>query len=212
VAGPETTSGSFFVFDTRRLRPSGLAGELVVALEEETDVTATDLERQFARTPYAVSFTTGREELTLVVLHVIWGDNEAERVPEPREIAAWLADWPRREEMWSKNLVALGDFNVDRGPLYDALTATGLTTPAELNNVPRTIFESPTKTHFYDQIAWFAENGNRSVLSLGFLSAGTSTLSPCSTAASPRISSRGRSLTITRSGSSSRFGRQFRDS
>ena len=48
-----------FVFDTRRLRPSGLAGELVVALEEETDVTATDLARQFARTPYAVSFDDG---------------------------------------------------------------------------------------------------------------------------------------------------------
>jgi hypothetical protein len=85
-----------FLFDTRRLRPSGLAGELVVALEEETDVTASDLQRQFARTPYAVSFTTGRDELTLVVLHVLWGKNEAERVPELREIATWLADWPRR--------------------------------------------------------------------------------------------------------------------
>ena len=40
-----------FVFDTRRLKPSGLAGELVVAIEEETDVTATGLDRQFARTP-----------------------------------------------------------------------------------------------------------------------------------------------------------------
>ena len=31
-------------------------------------------------------------------------------------------------ETWSKNLIALGDFNVNKGPLYDALTATGLTT------------------------------------------------------------------------------------
>jgi endonuclease/exonuclease/phosphatase family metal-dependent hydrolase len=162
-----------FLFDTRRLRPSGLAGELVVALEEETDLTASDLQSQFARTPYAVSFTTGREELTLVVLHVLWGKNEAERVPELREIASWLADWPRREETWSKNLIALGDFNVNKGPLYDALTATGLTTPSELDAVPRTIFDSSEKQHFYDQIAWFAENGNRSVLSLGFLSAGS---------------------------------------
>jgi endonuclease/exonuclease/phosphatase family metal-dependent hydrolase len=162
-----------FVFDTRRLRASGLAGELVVALEEETDVTASGLERQFARTPYAVSFTTGREELTLVVLHVLWGKNEAERVPELREIAAWLADWPRREETWSKNLIALGDFNVNKGPLYDALTETGLTTPEALDNVPRTIFDSPGKQHFYDQIAWFAGDRNRSVLSLDFLSAGS---------------------------------------
>jgi hypothetical protein len=48
-----------FVFDTRRLKPSGLAGELVVAIEEETDVTAISLDRQFARTPYAVSFEAG---------------------------------------------------------------------------------------------------------------------------------------------------------
>jgi endonuclease/exonuclease/phosphatase family metal-dependent hydrolase len=162
-----------FVFDTRRLRPSGLAGELVVALEEDTDVTASGLERQFARTPYAVSFTTGREEVTLVVLHVLWGKNEAERVPELREIARWLADWPNRDETWSKNLIALGDFNVNLGPLYDALTETGLTTPEALNDVPRTIFDSSEKQHFYDQIAWFAENGNRSVLSLDFLSAGS---------------------------------------
>jgi hypothetical protein len=65
------------------------------------------------------------------------------------------------------------DFNVNKGPLYDALTETGLTTPDVLNGVPRTIFDSPGKQHFYDQIAWFAENGNRSVLSLDFLSAGS---------------------------------------
>jgi hypothetical protein len=35
-------------------------------------------------------------------------------------------------------------------------------------DVPRTIFDKPGGQHFYDQIAWFAQNGNRSVLSLGF--------------------------------------------
>jgi endonuclease/exonuclease/phosphatase family metal-dependent hydrolase len=162
-----------FVFDTRRLKPSGLAGELVVAIEEETDVTATGLDRQFARTPYAVSFEAGTEELTLVTLHVIWGDDEQKRAAELREIATWLADWPNRESTWSKNLITLGDFNVNRGPLYDALISTGLTTPAELNDVPRTIFDESSKQHFYDQIAWFQEDGNRSVLSLEFLSAGS---------------------------------------
>jgi endonuclease/exonuclease/phosphatase family metal-dependent hydrolase len=114
------------------LKPSGLAGELVVAIEE-TDVTATILDRQFARTPYAVSFQAGAEELTLVTLHVIWGDDEEQRADELREIATWLADWPNRESTWSKNLITLGDFNVNRGALYDALISTGLTTPVELN-------------------------------------------------------------------------------
>jgi hypothetical protein len=80
---------------------------------------------------------------------------------------------PGRESTWSKNLTTLGDFNVNRGPLYDALISMGLTTPAELNDVPRTIFDESSKQHFYDQIAWFQENGSRSVLSLEFLSAGS---------------------------------------
>jgi hypothetical protein len=84
-----------FVFDTRRVKPSGLAGELVVAIEEETDLTATILDRQFARTPYAVSFQARAEELTLVTLHVIWGDDEQKRADELKEIATWLADCGR---------------------------------------------------------------------------------------------------------------------
>lgn len=43
----------------------------------------------------------------------------------------------------------------------------------ELNDVPRTIFDESSKQRFYDQIAWFQENGNRSVVSLEFLSAGS---------------------------------------
>jgi len=164
-----------FVFDTRRVTPSGLAGELVVALEAETDISASGLQRQFARTPYAVSFTTGTRAFTLVTLHVIYGQQPQERVGELREIATWLADWPKREETWSANLMALGDFNIDRrdDPLYQALTSTGLHTPQALNKVPRTIFDQPGGQHFYDQIAWFAQNGTRSVLSLEFLSAGS---------------------------------------
>ncbi len=44
-----------FVFDRQRVRPSGLACELVVATEDAGIPEAT-LQRQFAPTPYAVSF------------------------------------------------------------------------------------------------------------------------------------------------------------
>ena len=106
--------------------------------------------------PYAVSVEGRAEELTLVTPHVIWGDDEQKRADELREIATWLADWPSRESTWSKNLIT-----------------TGLTTPPELNDVPRTIFDESSKQHFYDQIAWFQEDAKRCVLSLNFLSAGS---------------------------------------
>lgn len=44
-----------FVFDTKRVRPSGLACELVVAAEDE-GISENTLKTQFARTPYAASF------------------------------------------------------------------------------------------------------------------------------------------------------------
>ena len=82
-----------FIYDTRRVRPSGLAAELVVPIETETSLTEDGLQRQFARTPYAVSFESQGATFTLVTLHVIWGDGADERLPEIREIAHWMADW-----------------------------------------------------------------------------------------------------------------------
>jgi hypothetical protein len=77
----------------------------------------------------------------------------------------------------------------------------------DLNDVPCPIFDESSKQHFYDQIAWFQENGNRSVLSLRFLSAGSFDFVPLlqgvltKTQLSWKISDR----TTTRSGLSSAF-------
>ena len=160
-----------FVFDTRRAKPSGLAGEVVVPEEwlagETNEQTA--LRRQFARTPYAVSFIAGRDTFILTTLHVLYGQDQAERIPELRGIAAWLADWARREESWGHNLIALGDFNIDRkgDPAYEAFTSTGLQPPGELNDVPRSIFPG-SRGKFYDQIAWFRGAAGVPLLALDY--------------------------------------------
>lgn len=159
-----------FVFDTRRVKTSGLAGELVVPPEwlEDTDPNA--LSRQFARTPYAVSFLSQGQTFVLVTLHVLWGDSADQRTPELAGVARWMADWARQEAEWNHNLIVLGDFNIDRkdDPNYEAFVSTGLTVPAELEGLPRTIFTTdPEKLKFYDQIAWFTKGSSR-LLSLGY--------------------------------------------
>lgn len=163
-----------FAFDLRRARPSGLAGELVVAIETGTSVTSSGLDRQFARTPYAVSFAADRLQLTLVTLHVLYGE-EVDRADELREIAAWLARWAKEERQWNQNLIALGDFNIDRRGdlLFDAFTSTGLQPAPQLNDVPRTIFGDPGDNKFYDQIAWFVDKKRGPVLGLQSAAAGT---------------------------------------
>ncbi|MGP4088758.1 endonuclease/exonuclease/phosphatase family protein [Streptomyces sp. KR55] len=152
-----------FLFDTRRVKPSGLACELVVPLEQDAGVSAASLDRQFARTPYAVSFLSSGQTFTLVTLHVNYGKKAAERVPELKAIAKWLAGWAEREFGWDHNLIALGDFNIDRvsDPLFEAFTSTGLTPAPQLAGLPRTIFDQPGAEHFYDQIAWFTKGQQR---------------------------------------------------
>jgi hypothetical protein len=73
--------------------------------------------------------------------------------------ATWMRGWADRPDDWNRNLLVLGDFNLDRidDPLFDALISTGLLPPAELNDVPRTIFDDDKDHHQYDQIAWFSD-------------------------------------------------------
>src|SRR5918997_2210445 len=162
-----------FLFDTRRVQLSGLACELVVPQEQLGSIGSDALQRQFARTPYAVSFRSNTKTFILITLHVLYGESEEERVPELKAIAEWLAGWARDANGWDHNLIALGDFNIDRkgDALHDAFVSTGLDIPVDLQEVPRTIFSDPDKPHldkFYDQIAWFTGKNNLPALSLRY--------------------------------------------
>jgi hypothetical protein len=85
-----------------------------------------------------------------------------------------MADWARDVNAYDHNLIALGDFNIDRigDPLYKAFIATGLFVPEELHHQPRTIFDSASKRHHYDQIAWFNGDDGTPALSLRYTSRG----------------------------------------
>jgi endonuclease/exonuclease/phosphatase family metal-dependent hydrolase len=172
-----------FVFDSRRVQMSGLACELVVPAEQLAKVGADALDRQFARTPYAVSFRAGGSPLRkpktfiLVTLHVLYGKDAAQRVPELKAIAEWLADWATSINAYDQNLIALGDFNIDRkdDELYQAFTSTGLQVPADLHSVPRTLFSDPDKPNlakYYDQIAWYTGENNMPALSMKHIKSG----------------------------------------
>ena len=161
-----------FLFDTRRVRPSGLAAELVVPEDElkKGRIGKGAMQEQFVRTPYAVSFKSGDQTFILITLHVKYGSAAAERTAELEGIAKWLSGWSRRTEAYNQNLICLGDFNIDArdgDPNFEALTSTGLKPPDELQGLSRTVSDRPGKPHYYDQIAWF-NTGKRAKLSLSF--------------------------------------------
>ena len=79
------------------------------------------------------------------------------------------------ESHWNQNLIALGDFSIDRrgDPLFDAFTSSGIEPAPALNDVPRTIFGDPGESKFYDQIAWFVDEERGPVLTLQTTAAGS---------------------------------------
>ncbi len=166
-----------FVYDRRRVKPSGLAAEIVVPPEWRDEIAADSLVRQFARTPYAVSFKAGKQTFILVTLHVEFGDCADDRIGELRSIARWMRDWANKSNRWHQSLLTLGDFNIDRrgDELWQAFTSTGLSVPEALHSVPRTIFSDPTKPDqekFYDQIAWFESGPKKQVIDLKYRRSG----------------------------------------
>ncbi|NPA91392.1 MAG: endonuclease/exonuclease/phosphatase family protein [Chloroflexi bacterium] len=141
-----------FVYDKRRVDPSGLAGELVLPPEWGTRAL-----QQFARTPYAVSFRAGDIAFILVTVHIRYGSgNPNERLPELEAFAEWMARWSRREDRYHEDLIVLGDFNIDRrgDPRFEAFTSRGLNVPPQIRGISTNLATGKKAKH-YDQIGWF---------------------------------------------------------
>lgn len=162
-----------YLFDTRRLNLSGLAGELVVPKKWGHKLSENVLDEQFVRSPYAVSFKANNQTFILVTLHILYGKKSSDRLKELKGIAQWLSDWATDINAYHQNLIVLGDFNIEkRGDLLDkTFLSEGLFVPPELQNksVTRSIFDT---TKYYDQIAWFNGAGKQPKLSLNFIDGG----------------------------------------
>lgn len=162
-----------FIFDTRRVQLSGLAGELVVPQEWIQTASNDALMDQFVRSPYAVSFKAHNQTFILVTLHILYGKSSKDRIKELNGIATWMADWAKEINDYNQNLICLGDFNIDeRGDLLNnTFISKGLHIPAELQKpeTTRSIFD---ETKYYDQIAWFHDAKDIPSISLKYKTGG----------------------------------------
>jgi endonuclease/exonuclease/phosphatase family metal-dependent hydrolase len=155
-----------FVFDRRRVVPTGLAGEIVLPPGP-----AGDPAMQFARTPYLVSFKSEAENFVLLTAHIKYGKVPEDRIPEIRSLADYIAveilNRAKTASPEETNLIVLGDFNIDKrgdNPLFQAFRSTGLYVPGQLENVPSALGSEPK---YYDQIAWLMDE-----LHMNFTTAG----------------------------------------
>ena len=155
-----------YVYDLRRVTPTGLAGEIVLPPTKDGFPST-----QFARSPFMVGFRAGEDRFTLLTTHIKYGSIPADRIPELTALAAYIAkeirDRASRAPGGEPNLIVLGDFNIDtRGdnPLFQAFVSSGLQVPAQLEGL-RTAFGTQAK--YYDQIAWFMGQMNMNLHSAG---------------------------------------------
>lgn len=151
-----------FIYDTRKVNPAGLVGEIVFPpiekrIKDSNNKTITVYEPvlQSARTPFLVGFTAGWADFVLTTVHMIWGDdiaNDPQRVKEIDTIASILKEKSTKAYEWSRNFILLGDFNIFSvdDDTFKALTKNGFDVPPEMIGSK----SNANKDREYDQIAF----------------------------------------------------------
>jgi endonuclease/exonuclease/phosphatase family metal-dependent hydrolase len=146
-----------FAYDKTKVLFRNIAGEIV--LPDNLLLTG---EKQFARTPFLVSFQAGWFKFSLCTVHIYYGEDTGEklerRIAEIDGIAKFLANRAKKEQ---SNLILLGDFNVvsPQHQTMEALLKHKFMVPDVLRQ--KTNLE---RDKFYDQIAFMPK---RDVLALG---------------------------------------------
>jgi len=144
-----------FLYDTRKVRFTGLAGELVMPDLRKSDGSVVKVD-QLVRTPFTAGFQAGWVTLQLATVHILYGDKKPDspaRIAEISALAKFLAERSKDPQSASPNLVLLGDFNIfDRtDATMTALTDAGWSVPEPIRDLPEG--SNAGRDKFYDQIA-----------------------------------------------------------
>lgn len=145
-----------YLYDSRKVRFGGLAGELVLP-PVKIDGVNTPAE-QVWRTPFICGFKCGWSRFMLASVHILWGREKsidglepADRIEEIAKVAQFLAKRTKDKTAWSKNLILLGDFNIftttQNNGAFGELIEAGF-------EVPHQAMTNAGRNRPYDQIAF----------------------------------------------------------
>ncbi len=135
-AGSDDES-SAYIFNTDRVRPTGLSGELTVWTDEMEASLGPDIDAEtktltrFAaqRPPHVVGFTTRWKSFSMINLHLEPGNTRKAHDIRMKEVALVMAALQENDDLdWAKRTILVGDMNLYRNrdePLIDFLHALG---------------------------------------------------------------------------------------
>jgi endonuclease/exonuclease/phosphatase family metal-dependent hydrolase len=149
-----------FLYDTRKVRFLGMAGELVLPPLKRGRKTIPA--RQVARTPLMAAFQVGWTKFVLTTVHILYGEKTAEpiaRIDEIRQVAEFLKERSEDPAEPIHNFIVLGDFNIfaEGDKTMKALTEAGdFTIPEQMKTIRGANLTGERK---YDQIAYRSREG-----------------------------------------------------
>jgi len=131
-----------YVFDKRKVKFGGLAGELVIPpmRRKVNGKMTTKLVGQSWRTPMLCGFQSAWAKFILCSVHIQWGEstaNSKSRKDEIDHIAKFLKKRTEDPTSWARKIILLGDFNIfnKKDLTYKALEKQEFTYPKALENV-----------------------------------------------------------------------------
>ncbi|MCK5516458.1 MAG: endonuclease/exonuclease/phosphatase family protein [Desulfobulbaceae bacterium] len=136
-----------------------------------------DALRQFARTPYLLSFQAGWLKINLCTVHIYYGDTTdpaklEQRRSEIEQLTAAMAEKAKGEFKHDHTsfLGVLGDFNIigEGHPTMEALESSGFLVPEKLKSIPGS---NVARDKAYDQIAFWKPSRVTDYTRLDILSA-----------------------------------------
>ena len=150
-----------FVYDSDRVERLELAGEVAIPPSDHRYIKLDFTEQKFRgfdRNPYAVAFSCGNKEFTVVNAHLYFGNDNAHsrnrRALEGYALGRWADLRDKRSDAYSDNVIVIGDLNmpaaVTGDKIYDAFTDRGLHIPKHQTRIGTTI----TEGKHYDQLAF----------------------------------------------------------
>lgn len=157
------------VFDTRRVLPQGLAGQVVVPEGGKRNSEDVDfLSSQFFRPPFFAGFRCLGASFTIVNQHIVFG-TEQERVAEMRALCAWV-DEIKSGEYWERNLIIVGQLQLFRSGsrVHRVFDDAGLHLPPELVDAPSFVNSAGNLATMASSIAWVQPKGRRSELTIPY--------------------------------------------
>ena len=151
-----------FVFNSKKIVTLEKVGEIAVAAEDLKNVKMANVAHEFkgfSRSPFLATFRVRDFDFALINVHLYFGDDSELSSMERRTLEAFaVARWAdlRRESKYAftKNIIALGDFNLpkmEKGDvIYDALLSRGFELPEHTSK----IYSNIADDMHYDQITF----------------------------------------------------------